>query len=191
MYHIKDDKRAIQSSQWIYDALVQLMNIRDFDDITVADLTEQAKVGRTTFYRAFDSIEDVLMMKCDEKFRDFSLYLVEYFQSRNQNIEPPFIVPFLRFWYVNPTILKLINKANKSEIIKKSFLTMISQLKNSIDFTQFIPEENRSYFVEIRFAMFSTILNEWIRNDMNVPPDELATSLAEGLKTCINLDKFI
>lgn len=191
MYHIKNDKRSIQSSQMIYQALEALMQKRHFDDITITELINYAKVGRTTFYRSFDTIEDVLSMKCDEKFSEFHVYLVNYYRSKDQEVIPPFTIPFLRFWYVNPKILKLIHQADQSNIIKTSFFKMISQLKNRTDFNSFIPENNKSYFVEIRFALFSAILNEWIRNDMDIAPDELAKSLSEGLKTCINTDLLL
>ena len=49
----KRDKRSIQSSEWIYDALKELMYVKDYSKITVTDIVNKANIGRTTFYRYF------------------------------------------------------------------------------------------------------------------------------------------
>ena len=77
MYHIKNDQRAIRSSQLLYEALANLMREKSFDTITVTDLVETAQVGRTTFYRNFDSIEDILHMRCDQVFDE----MIDYTKS--------------------------------------------------------------------------------------------------------------
>ena len=66
MYHIKNDQRAIRSSQMMYVGLARLMREKPFNAITVTDLVATAQVGRTTFYRNFDEIEDILRMRCDQ-----------------------------------------------------------------------------------------------------------------------------
>ena len=68
MYHISNDKRAYQSSEMIYEALKHLMAKALFSDINVTDLVQEAKIGRSTFYRLFDAIEDVLHYKADEAY---------------------------------------------------------------------------------------------------------------------------
>ena len=63
MYRIKQDQRTIRSSQLIYRALAQLMREKSFAKISVTNIVEKAQVGRTTFYRIFDEIEDVLNLR--------------------------------------------------------------------------------------------------------------------------------
>ena len=60
MYHISKDKRAVQSSELIYKGLLECIKKKPFDQITVSDLQKVSGVARTTFYRAFDNISDVL-----------------------------------------------------------------------------------------------------------------------------------
>lgn len=45
----------------ITEALLGMMKTKDFSDITVSELTKKAGVGRVSFYRNFDSKEDVLL----------------------------------------------------------------------------------------------------------------------------------
>lgn len=44
----------------ITQALLELMKVKDFSSITVTDLTKRAGVGRVSFYRNFESKEDVI-----------------------------------------------------------------------------------------------------------------------------------
>lgn len=46
----KNDPRVIRSKQLIKDALIKLMMDRDFESITVKDITELATINRATFY---------------------------------------------------------------------------------------------------------------------------------------------
>ena len=70
MYHIKNDKRCIRSAALIADALESLLDRKSFMDITVSDLQRESGVGRSTFYRLFDNIDDVVTYLVDESFRD-------------------------------------------------------------------------------------------------------------------------
>ena len=60
MYHISKDKRALQSSELIYNGLLECIKKKPFDQISVSDLQKASGVARSTFYRAFDNISDVL-----------------------------------------------------------------------------------------------------------------------------------
>ena len=98
MYHIKNDKRPIQSSQWIYEALKELMLEIDYSKIKITDIVNKANLGRTAFYRNFDTIDDILKMKCSEKFKEFRQYCIDYYKSDCFD-DNTFLKPFLRYWY--------------------------------------------------------------------------------------------
>lgn len=51
---------AIRSKKWIMEALIELMNHKTFQEITINELTKHAGLGRKTFYRNFNSKEEVL-----------------------------------------------------------------------------------------------------------------------------------
>lgn len=190
MYHIKSDKRSLQSSQWFFEALEQLMLEKEYSQIKVVDLADKAKLGRTTFYRNFDTIDDVLSMKCDEKFLGLRNYFKEYYKSGIHPNKDFFLKPFLNYWYVNSnsSILELIIKANKLDIIKVSFVNMVNYYRNLVTNTDFVFSNYSNYINEIRSSIAIGILTEWIRNDKDISPDELSDILIFRLKEPINLD---
>ena len=66
MYRRQTNKTAIQSQQMIAQALRRLMEHQPLRKITVIDICEEAGVGRKTFYRNFDTKEDVIDFQLDQ-----------------------------------------------------------------------------------------------------------------------------
>ena len=56
----------------ITEALFALMDKKDFSKITVTDIIEEAKVARASFYRNYESKEDILVTFVIEIFHDFN-----------------------------------------------------------------------------------------------------------------------
>lgn len=70
MYHIKQDKRAQTSVELICTGLKQCLREKSFENITISDIQRISGVSRSTFYRNFDRIEDVLALMCDRVFEE-------------------------------------------------------------------------------------------------------------------------
>ena len=68
MYHIKPDKRCQKSAQAIDEAMFELLKEKRFTDITVTDLQNRSHVGRSTFYRLFDTTDDVVIYHVNRNF---------------------------------------------------------------------------------------------------------------------------
>ena len=60
MYHIKTDKRSQASAQEIVRGLETCLKDKTLKDITVSDIHRVTGISRATFYRLFDTPEDVL-----------------------------------------------------------------------------------------------------------------------------------
>lgn len=70
MYHIKEDKRAKASVELICDGLKRCLKEKSFESVTISDIQRVSGVSRSTFYRNFDRIEDVLALMCDRVFEE-------------------------------------------------------------------------------------------------------------------------
>ncbi|MFF2480334.1 TetR/AcrR family transcriptional regulator [Paenibacillus sp. NPDC058071] len=77
MSHVlnSNDPRVVRTRQLILDAFVALLNKRDFNDITVSDITKQATVNRATFYAHFADKYALLDTLLSDTF-------MEYVQNR-------------------------------------------------------------------------------------------------------------
>ena len=56
----KTDPRVLRTRKLIMDSFIELSSIKEFKDITVKDITEEAMINRATFYYHFEDIYDLL-----------------------------------------------------------------------------------------------------------------------------------
>jgi hypothetical protein len=162
MYHISNDQRSKNSAEYIYEALSILLKEKNQKDITISKLVIKAGVGRTTFYRCFDSIHDILQYKSDLLFYDCAVFIHQtVVVEQNYNPKHTFIIPFLDFWHPHADFIETLLKIDDLSILYKSFKIMIQHLEG---LNPNIPIEHYDYFVEVRAAVAISILVQWIRD---------------------------
>ncbi len=66
MYHIKNDKRSQTSAAQIVGGLQECLKTMPLKAVTVSDLHRATGISRATFYRLFDTPEDVLLYQLDQ-----------------------------------------------------------------------------------------------------------------------------
>lgn len=61
----KTDRRIQRTRELLQKALIELISEREYDTIKIQDIIDRANVGRTTFYKHYNS-KDELFMSCHE-----------------------------------------------------------------------------------------------------------------------------
>ena len=61
----RNDRRSQRTRQALSEALVQLIQEKDYSSITVSDIIERANVGRSTFYAHYNDKDDLLRDQMD------------------------------------------------------------------------------------------------------------------------------
>ena len=100
----KEGKTVASAKDRLIDALFRLLTIKEFNDISVSELTIAADVHRSSFYANYDNLFDLLKDSKKEAERRF---LEEYPKDlpSDELIDYAHIIPFLRFvknnenWY--------------------------------------------------------------------------------------------
>ena len=179
MYHIKNDQRAIRSAEAIYEALIFLISTGKFETITVSELVEQAQIGRATFYRNFDTIEDVLRWQCDQTLDKLIPYLTDYQKSQKVTDPIPLLKPMLRFFYLHSSIIELLIKAKRTAILQMAFQNRLAQLKPKMVASLDVSEEYVDYILVVQSGTAVNILVHWVENGKRHAPDDLADTLNE------------
>lgn len=186
MYRITDDPRSIQSRKMLYDGLIQLMCEREFANITVTDLVKVAKVGRATFYRNFDTIEDILRLRCDQICEGFVEYYREYRQQNKTEPHFPRLKPMLRYFDEHSDMIELLMQANQLQIlaiaIRRSFEPFLEKFE--------VEETYAGYSLRIRIGFAMSVLVHWIETGKQQAPDELADMLSEMMKNIVTREQL-
>lgn len=80
------DRRIVRSKKALRDALIELMEERGFDNITVNDLCSRADLNRGTFYNHYHDKEHLLA-----SFEDEIMVGLEAYQAKMQELELPYV----------------------------------------------------------------------------------------------------
>jgi AcrR family transcriptional regulator len=64
--HLKIDRRILRTRDTLGDALVALMHEKNFDEITVQDVLDRARVGRSTFYVHYRDKNDLFLSDVED-----------------------------------------------------------------------------------------------------------------------------
>lgn len=192
MYHIKEDQRSIRSAEMLYDGLVRLMGEMPFNTIKVKDLVEASHVGRTTFYRNFDSIEDVLRLRSDQVFDEMLQQLIAFVQTHGNTPRVLLLAPVLRYFYSNSEIIELLIQADRLDIAMASFRRAVVPFKSRIEtYYGEIDDVYVEFGITIRIGIFMNILVRWIETGKQQPPDELADIINRMIHDMVTLDQLL
>jgi AcrR family transcriptional regulator len=64
------DRRVQRTERALSDSLFALIQVKNYDRVTVQDIIEHANVGRSTFYSHFDTKDDLLVSRMQEMTAD-------------------------------------------------------------------------------------------------------------------------
>lgn len=143
----------------IMEALLRLMQAKPLAEISITELTRTAGVGRASFYRNFESRQDVLAYKLD-------LLLQEWGRGFEAQGDPAyFSESMFRHFYKYRVIYLLIYRQGLSSLIYESIrrACKLDEAPNQIE--RYV----RSTMAGLTFGM----VDEWMRCGMQESPDEI------------------
>lgn len=101
-------KENNQSKKWIIEAFFELLKTKDYHDITVSNIVDKAGLGRRTFYRHFESKDDVIKYTMKLLMSDFAYAI----KKNHANTQEEIIKSFFEFWEDDIDILLLYKKTH-------------------------------------------------------------------------------
>lgn len=191
--HVKVDRRIQRTRQALQNAFLELTREKEYDDISVEEITERANVGRATFYLHYTDKEDLLLQHFSEMANDtvqlisqipFSEWLPSFdsFKGSSNADEPllPLVMVFQHIKDYSDFYRALLKSENSSRIVDR--IRLISN-ENIVKFARSKMDNDPIpvlYEVPIEFlaAFFSGALLSslvwWMEEDMKHSPEDMA-----------------
>lgn len=166
------------TKECIADALIYLMREMPFKAITITEIVDYGQVSRASFYRNFNSKEEVLLYK-------IRLLWTRWAENRDPTIKENLhkqTTSFFEFLKSIQNVLIPFYTSGQSHIILKHLYTLIGPDKNSDREDTF----RRAFYV---YGMFG-IMNEWILGGMHESPHMLSDLITSRLTNeIVRLDR--
>src|SRR5262245_30026355 len=129
MEQVKEDRRMRRTRQLLRDALLALLKVKRYEDISVQDIIEHADVARSTFYVHYIDKDDLLVGKwcvfaSNLGHQDI---LLKYEEKTSESIFPT-VVWFQHIQAQEP-ILKIIARDSAMDLAMK---TLHGILRNDV-----------------------------------------------------------
>ncbi|SHJ62519.1 TetR/AcrR family transcriptional regulator [Parasporobacterium paucivorans] len=167
-------KQSERSKQWIIDALFELMKTKSYQEITIKDLTEKAGVARLTFYRNFETKEDVLVKHFENMF-------AQYLNDLNAfeiNTAEDALTKCFEYWKKNKVHIELFTENHLLAALSAPFGNYLETMINRYDVAKSLTVNQKQFLVG---GLFFSML-EWISNEEEKSAREVAHSILEMLK---------
>lgn len=179
----KNESKYFNTAVKMDKALIDLLEKKDFEYITIKEICAQAGVNRSTFYLHYENTSDLL--------RETTQYITDsflsYFSVEKQSIAykfencelkklvfvtPEYLFPYLTFIKENQSVFKTsirhFGSMDFESVYNKMFKYIFNPVLARFDF----PENDRKYILKFYLTGITAVVMEWLENDCT---DEIDT----------------
>lgn len=177
MYHIKPDKRSHQSATAFCESLALLLDRKPYDEISISDICQKCGIARTTFYRLFDTIDDILIYQFDVLFEKS---LESYASQPQSEKKISYAEIILKIALSNKPLIQAIVSSGRNDLF--DFATREKENAITQNMNLNINEKERMYCTPMLNAMIFVVIKTWIANGCKETTNELYHLIKKNLK---------
>ena len=169
------DPRVKRTRRLLRDALVSLILKKDFVSITIKEITGRAEVAYITFYRHYESLDQLLMEVLDEGLTELMIHIETLAkQSDTSSLETEGRLIF-EFIGQKADLFHILLKSQSVTRIRKKVVSNISAIFQK----SCVPLERLGNQVTINIASnhiatsLLSLIEWWLENNMKPSPTEM------------------
>lgn len=162
---------AIQSRNWMINALLSLMKEKPYAAISIANICQRADLSRQTFYNFFNEKDDILRCYLNECYEEMSLEL----QSKEELQMNDITDSFAKFFAKHEERLTLMVNHGLENIIAQVISDSIASFSS-----QFTPDEKTHrcvYGNAFLTGALTQLLITWFNDTERLTSEELSELL--------------
>lgn len=173
------DRRQRKTRESIFNAFILLLSKKNYNNITVGEIIEQADVGRATFYSHFETKDYLLKDLCEELFEHI-------FNSNNENghlhnifdcdiKDAVFLHLFKHVKKNDNNLLKLLSCKNNDLFLEYFKSGVKSLIETNASFFENRKPQNipQDFWLNHLTTTFIETLKWWIKNKMKQSPETI------------------
>lgn len=178
----KIDMRVRRTRERLGDALVELIQKKSFDAITVKDILKRAKVSRSTFYTHYRDKNDLFLSDVDDFFEGMATVLSRRNDSSERIAPVRELFAHVSDW--RPFWAALVSSGRVHDVVELGqghFALGIEQRLAELPRAREIPAKQRAAVASALGGALLSLLSWWVHHGLRESPahmDELYHRLA-------------
>ena len=172
----KNESKYFNTAIRMDEALITLLEKKDFEYITIKEICDTAGVNRSTFYLHYENTSDLL--------KETTRYIIDkhlaYYEIDQKRISLQFetckreellfitdeyLVPYLKFIKDNQRLFKVSIKQFDSLNMDEVYGKMFEHIFNPILERFHVPQNERSYVMKFYLTGIFAVIMEWLKNN--------------------------
>ena len=189
----KSQSKYFNTASLMDEALLCLLEKKDFEYITVKEICKKAGVNRSTFYLHYENTNDLLTEtneflnnKFFDSFKQKGIEKVDVEKASKDElifVTPKYLVPYLQFIKENKKVFKTIYKKPSTFEAQKTFDKMYTEFFTPI-LKKFNIEKNKEQFIfEFYTKGILAIIVKWLNLDCKDDVDFIVSLIVD----CVNI----
>lgn len=180
MKDVLESSIALQSKEWMKDALLKLMVSSQYNQITVSEIASEAKLNRRTFYRHFKTKDDILSFYFESICRDY----IELLKQEKTLFLPNITRVFFTFCTSHLDFLRLLEKNNLLYMLLEKLNEYLPYIYNLFkgERNEYTDTDELKYALAFSVGGYWNTLRLWLRGGMDKNPEELSKILEKALR---------
>lgn len=177
MYHVSNDKRSKKSAELIWQGMEACLQEKSLDKLRITDIYEKSYVSRATFYRLFDSLQDVLVYECDCIYTRLAEGLNQsLFKSKQE-----FFLYLIEEWIKHDVLIKTLAENGMMNIIYNTHMKNTDLMKKLFLKNMTISGTEADYLVSILANIIPASVNVWYLHGKKEAPNEIYQAVTKSL----------
>lgn len=168
----KQDKRSRRTRAWLLETLLKLLENKKYSEITITELTEKADIARQTFYRNYDSMDDILLSRLNEIVDE---YLAKVFKNLETKKDPDWdfeVRQLILLWQQNEVVFRALKKAGLDYQVMEKLSHLFTRFHMKAQNLRELDDKQQFLVYYLAGGVFM-VLNKWFENDMKFPTEQL------------------
>ena len=185
------ESKIAKTKELLKNTLFDLMEEKEFDSISVSDITLKAELNRGTFYLHYrdkydllQKSENTLLAGLQDKFKQISPNDFDKYYSKNM-VYPPFLQLF-NYLLVNKRYIKILISSKGNPAFSKKMREYIKEAfyeKSFLRENPFLGDMPLEFIIAFISSAFFGLIEQWIEKDEPNSPEEMAILHMKMLKS--------
>ena len=178
MANYKTDVRIVKTKDRLKNSLLALLKEKNFEDITISEICLKASVNRNTFYSHYQSVKDLL----DEIEAQFLEMLLSKIRVDSESVKDvsEIMAKILICVRENKELCKLLFDDNGDKnFLRTIVMFALPSAVQNWSYELNIPEDKATKLYYFLIGGSVNVIEQWLKQDCQEPPIELAASLNE------------